>query len=147
MNLLRRAWRRAAAQPWSDSRGVVSLEMGLAGSVLVLATIGIIGSALVGWTRSGLQSAAAATARCVALGAPACSDAKAYAVSKAAAWVFPGVITTGDVTVASASSCNGASGAYTRVTITSSHWVTASIPVPHSTTTLSVTACHLSATS
>lgn len=124
---------------------MVSLEMAFAGAMIGTVTMGLLGTAVVGWTRSGLQAAATATARCVALGDPACASAQSYAVTKASGWVFPGIIANSDVTVTSATTCNGASGSYTRVTISSSHWATTALPVPHSATTLTVTACYLSA--
>jgi hypothetical protein len=136
--ILRRLWR-------GERRGSVSLEMGFAAAMLGTITLGLLGTTVVGWTRSGLQAAAMATARCVALGSPACASAETYAVNKAAGWVFPGIITAADVTVTAATTCNGANGSYTRVTISSSHWATKALPVPHSAATLTVTACYLSA--
>jgi Flp pilus assembly protein TadG len=124
--------------------GVGAVEFGLGASVLAMMTMGLVGAALMGWTRSGLQAAAAATARCVALGAPACAAPQSYAVGLAGQWVFPGVITVADVTVTPATSCNGANGNYTRVTISSGHWAASLLPVPHDSATLTVTACHLS---
>jgi hypothetical protein len=112
--------------------------------VLAVMTMGLVGAALIGWTRSGLQAAAVATARCVALESPACPAPAAYAVALAGQWVFPGVITAENVSVTADTSCNGASGNYTRVTINSGHWAASLLPVPHDIATLSVTACHLS---
>lgn len=138
--------KRVLCRLWSaDRRGSMSLEMVAAAAVLGTLTMGLLGTAVAAWARSGLEAAAMSTARCVALGSPACASAQSYAVNKAAGWVFPGIIIASDVTVTSATTCNGANGSYTRVTISSSHWSTNVVPVPHSATTLTVTACYLSA--
>lgn len=127
-------------------RGATVVEFALGVSVLGMMTMGLLGAALMGWTRSGLQAAAAATARCVALGAPACAAPEAYAVGLATQWVFPGVISEDDVTVTSATTCNEATGDYTRVTISTGHWATSVLPVAHNAASLTVTACHISGT-
>jgi hypothetical protein len=127
-------------------RGTVSLEMALAGTLMTTMTLGVVGAAMAAWTRDGLQSAAATTARCVALGAPACAAPAAYAVSEASRMVFPGVISAANVTVAQASSCNGATGQYARITIAATHWLGSVLPPSLDTMTLTVTACHLSGT-
>jgi Flp pilus assembly protein TadG len=127
-------------------RGATLVEFAFGVSVLGLMTMGLLGAALMGWTRSGLQAAAQATARCVAVAAPACAAPQAYAVGLAGQWVFPGVITEADVSVTPATTCNEATGNYTRVTISTGHWATTVLPVAHDAASLTVTACHLSAT-
>jgi len=128
-----------------DRRGVVSVEFAAAGMLMMAITMGLVGAGLLSWTRSGLQAAAHATARCVALGAPTCASPAAYAATLAGQWVFPGIISAGNVTVTQATSCNGATGQYTRVTITGTHWLGSVLPAGQDTISISVTACHISA--
>ena len=80
-----------------DRRGAVSVEFAVAGVLMLSVTMGLVGAGLIGWTRSGLQAAATATARCVALGAPACAAPASYAATLAGQWVFPGIITAAEV--------------------------------------------------
>jgi hypothetical protein len=127
-----------------DRRGAVSVEFAVAGALMLAVTVGLVGAGLLGWTRGGLQAAAAATARCVALGAPACAAPASYAATLAGQFVFPGIISAGDVTVTTATGCNGAAGQYVRVAITGTHWLGSTLPVGQDTITVSVTACHLS---
>ncbi len=128
-----------------ERRAVVSVEFAAAGMLMVVITTGLVGAGLISWTRSGLQAAAHATARCVALGAPSCASPSAYAATLAGQWVFPGIISAADVSVTQATSCNGATGQYTRVTITGNHWIGSVLPAGQNTITISVTACHISA--
>lgn len=128
-----------------DRRGVVSVEFAVAGMLMVAITMGLVGAGLISWTRSGLQAAAHATARCVALGAPTCASPANYAVTLAGQWVFPGIISAADVAVSQATTCNGATGQYTRVTITGTHWLGSVLPAGQDSITISVTACHISA--
>ncbi len=129
-----------------DRRGVVSVEFAAAGALMVVVSLGLIGAGVVSWTRSGLQAAASATARCVALAAPACAVPASYAAAIAGQWVFPGIVAASDVTVTQATGCNGASGQYARVMITGTHWLGSVLPLGLNNITLTVTACHLSAT-
>ena len=126
--------------------GTVSLEMAVAGTLMATLTLGVVGAALAAWTRDGLQSAAASTARCVALAAPACATPASFAVSEAARLVFPGVISAANVTVTPTTSCNGATGQYARVNIAATHWIGSVLPASLDAMTLSVSACHLSGT-
>ena len=127
-----------------DRGGAVSVEFAVAGLLMLTVTTGLVGAGLLGWTRGGLQAAAAATARCVAIGAPACAAPASYAATLAGRYVFPGIVSAGNVTVTTATSCNGASGQYVRVAIAGTHWLGSTLPVGQDTITVSVTACHLS---
>jgi hypothetical protein len=138
---LRRTFQRRLA---ADRRAAVSVEFAVAGTLMLAITMGLVGAGLISWTRSGLQAAASATARCVALGSPACATPASYAVTLAGQWVFPGVIAPGDVTVTQATSCNGATGQYTRVDITGTHWLSSALPAGQNSITVNITACHLS---
>jgi Flp pilus assembly protein TadG len=128
-----------------DRRGAVSVEFAVAGVLMLSMTTGLVGAGLLSWTKGGLQAAASATARCVALGAPACATPASYAATLAGQFVFPGIVSAGNVTVTTATTCNGATGQYVRVAIAGTHWLGSSLPVGQDTITVSVTACHLSA--
>lgn len=129
----------------ADRRGAVSVEFAVAGMLMLAFTMGLVGAGLLGWTRGGLQAAASATARCVALGAPACAAPASYGATLAGQWVFPGIVAASDVAVTQATSCNGATGHYAKVTITGTHWLGSVLPEGEDGITISVTACHLSA--
>jgi Flp pilus assembly protein TadG len=106
----------------ADRRGASTVEFALVMSAFILVSVGILDVGLVLWARNTLQSAASLTARCVSIGSSACSDPGAYAVGLVQQWGLPGMITPSDVTVTSSSTCNGAPGTYTVVTIVSSYW-------------------------
>lgn len=102
--------------------GVVSVEFAMLSGLLILLLIGTLGLGLLILSETGLQSIAAQTARCVALDSSLCATPADYAVQLAGQRLFSGVITRSDVTVSGATSCNGASGSYTTVAITSDYW-------------------------
>ncbi len=102
--------------------GVVSVEFAMLAGLLVLLLIGTLSAGVLVLSQTALQEVSAQTARCAALGSSLCPSAPQYAVQLAQQRLFPGVITAADVTVAQAASCNGATGQYTTVTITSGYW-------------------------
>jgi hypothetical protein len=104
---------------------VTSVEFAICGSALTLFYAAIIGLAALAWAETALQSVAADTARCVALGNTACSSAQQYAVSLAQQRIYAGAIATSDVAIATAASCPGATGQYAVVTITAHEWAAA----------------------
>jgi Flp pilus assembly protein TadG len=103
-------------------RGVTSVEFALCASVLILLLTGTISLGVLTWTEAALQSVAAQTARCLAIGATACPSGPPYAVNLATQRLFSGALVPGNVAVTASGSCNGATGQYTQVTITSSYW-------------------------
>ena len=113
---------RPARRIRSDRRGTAALEFAMVGGLLVLMLLGCIEVGLMMWTGSALQSVAAQTARCAAIGSTACTDPAQYAVSLAGKWVGASAITTSDVQVSAGTSCHGATGTFAIVTITSSIW-------------------------
>jgi len=115
-----------------DRAGVTSVEFALVASLLILLLTGTLSIGLLTWTASMLQSVALQTARCVAIGSSACPSGPTYAVTLAQKTLFTGVINAANVTVSSASSCNGASGSYTKVAISSSYWSGALTPALNS---------------
>lgn len=130
-----------------DRRGVVAAEFAICGSLVVLVLLLVFVVGLMGWTKVAMQAGAASTARCAALGSSACSTPASYAVSQVNGWLFSGAIAVGDVTVTNSTSCNGATGHYTKVVISSSGWSSAlpsGLPTPLSTPALSTTSCYVS---
>jgi len=127
-----------------DTRGVTALELGLIAPALLTLTFGAIEvGLLVPWVQGGLQSVAATTARCGAIGSSACSNVPSYAVSQAGTWIMPGVITTSNVTATSAAtSCKGVSGKFYVVTITCPYFASGILPPPLSDKTITVSACY-----
>lgn len=127
-------------------RGIVAAEFAICASLTVLVLMFVLEVGLMSWTKVALSAAAAASARCAALGSSDCPSVPAYAVSTVTKWLFAGSVTTSDVTVQTAVSCNGAVGKYTVVTITSSGWASQlpTLPAPLSKPTLSATSCYVS---
>ena len=111
---------RAARRLRADRRGAAALEFAMVGGLLVLLLLGCVEVGLMMWTGSALQSVAAQTARCTAIGS--CSNPQQYAVSLAGQWIGGNAISTNDVSVAAASSCHGQAGAFAVVTISESIW-------------------------
>jgi Flp pilus assembly protein TadG len=105
-------------------RGTAALEFALVSGVFFMLLFGIIELGLSMWIRSTLQTVAAQTARCAAIGSSACaSGAAQYAVSLARPWLPIYAITTKDVVVSTTTTCFGASGNFESVTITAPSWI------------------------
>jgi len=111
--------------------GSSSLEFALVVGILMITCIGVVNLGLLLWTQEVLESAAAQTARCAALGSTVCNNSQntpaLYAVSVAAAQSFTGVIGAGNVSVLANATCAStpghvAAGNNTVVTITSGYW-------------------------
>ena len=131
-----------------DIGGVVATEFAICASLTILIIIVVIEVGLMSWTKVALQSAAIESARCAVLTSSACPSVPAYAVSKVQSWLFPNAITTANVTVTTGVACNGATGKYTIVSITSTAWANmlpANLPAPLTTPTITATSCYVSA--
>ncbi len=113
---------------WRDRRGTTAVEFGLIASVFVPLCLGILDTGLLMWTKAALQSTAALTARCAAITSPDCTDPRQFAVTTAGKWIFPGIITSVNVT-APAVVCL-ANSQYMKVTITCRFWAGALLPPP-----------------
>jgi len=127
-----------------DTKGATALEFALVSGMLLSMLFGGFEAGIMLWTRGTLQSVAAQTARCVAIGSSLCSSSKAYAVTQATGWLGSALITQGDVTITTASECGtttGSLGSFEVVTITASPWV-GSIIYPLGSHTETVTACY-----
>jgi len=131
---------------WRPGRraGSASVEFALTCSALFLVCLGVLDLGIILWTEEAVQSAAALTARCVALGATPCANAKQYAVNLATAQTFAGVVTTANVVVQTGVNCpksKAPSGNYTVVTINSTYWAT-SLSGTLAGTPITATACY-----
>ena len=121
-------------------RGIVSLEFAILASVLIPLTSAIIELGLLLWTQTAMQSVAALTARCAAIGA-CTSSAASYAVTQASNWTLSGAITTANVTVGTSTTCNSASGTFATVTITFPVW-SKMVLKPFLPDSISVSSCY-----
>jgi Flp pilus assembly protein TadG len=127
--------------------GTVAVEFALVGSALFLICFGVLDLGILLWTQEALQSAAAQTARCAALGASTCTNPQQFAVNIVSAQTFAGVVTTGNVWVQSNATCTSTQGAvtagkYTVVRISSSFWASGLLPPPLNLMTLKASACY-----
>lgn len=122
-------------------RGTVALEFAIIANALILLLTGAIGAGLLWWTANGLQTAAALTARCTALGS--CASSQSFAVTTAGDWTFPGIITSNDVTSVAGPACNtsGTPQQYVTITITAPFWASVPLPAALSGIRLSVSSC------
>jgi Flp pilus assembly protein TadG len=138
-----------------DVRAVTTVEFALVSTILMVMIFGCVELGLIMWTRGTLQAIAAQTARCAAISSPICSTSPAtprsYAVSQAATLLGAGLITLGDVSITTATTClSGSAGAtiFEIVTITATPWVGVSASGRFSTSgplapaTETVTACY-----
>ncbi len=136
-----------------DTKGAISVEFAITGTLLCMVTFAIIESGFLWWLRSGMQVAAAMTARCGAIGytysTSNClktdqSTTKAYAVSIANSFVLPNMVQTTDVTINGTNglvaTCNGQTGNYYSVTITSNAF--RFLPPPLGNLSLTSNACY-----
>jgi Flp pilus assembly protein TadG len=138
----RQAWRRLHR----ERRGSTAVEFAIIAGVMLPMLFGIVDLGLLMWTHNALQSTAALTARCIAIGSSLCAANPAqFAVTTAGQWIVPGIISTGQVTInTAATSCNGSagtSGPFVTVAIVSTYWGSNVLPPPFAATTVSVTSC------
>jgi Flp pilus assembly protein TadG len=124
-----------------DCRAVTSLEFAIVATVLIPLISAIIELGLVMWTQVAMQSIASLSARCGAIQSPQCTSVPTYAVSLANNWTISGAITTANVTVATSTTCHGASGSFETVTITFPFW-SKMVLKPFLPDTFTVSACY-----
>ncbi|MCB8875908.1 TadE/TadG family type IV pilus assembly protein [Acidisoma silvae] len=124
--------------------GVAAVEFAMAWPLAFVIFAGTFSIGTICWIQSGLQVVAFGTARCLAIGETACpaGNGPAYAVSLANTRLYKNVITASNVAVTSATTCNGASGSYSQVTITDSSWIANVLPSKLSKLALVVKACY-----
>jgi Flp pilus assembly protein TadG len=137
--------------PRLDRRASTTVEFAIVGWMLCMVTFAVVETGLLWWLKSGLQVTAAMTARCGAIGytyntsnflCTNTSTTQNYAVTTSQAWLFPNVITTGNVTVnGRVTTCNGFTGNFFSVSISSGFF--AHLPPPLGNyATLSTNACY-----
>ncbi len=130
-----------------DRRASTTLEFGIIALLLVALSLAVIEVGLLFWAKNTLQSVAASTARCAAIGSPDCTDVSSYAVSRVTNWMFAGVVTSADVVPTTVSTCNGVTGtgAFQKVTITTTYfagnWLPSIVP-DFANKTLTASACY-----
>jgi Flp pilus assembly protein TadG len=129
-----------------ERRGSTAVEFAIIAGVMLPLLFGTVDLGLLMWTLNALQSTAALTARCVAIGSSLCSAGPAqFAVAAAGQWIVPNIISAGQVTInTAATSCNGAAGSlgpFVTVAIVSSYWGFGVLPAPFAATTMQVSAC------
>ena len=123
----------------TERRGAAALEFALVASIFLPLSLGIFDAGLLLWTKGALQSTAAMTARCAAISSPDCTDARLFAVTTAGNWIFPGVISSINVTPAPAIVCIS-TVSYMQVTITCLFWAGSVLPPPLNNKTLTAVA-------
>lgn len=136
-----------------DTKGATALEFAMVSLMLFAMLFGGIEVGMMLWTRGTLQSVAAQTARCVAIGSPLCNGTgttcsgttpAGYAVCQATIWLGgTALITASNVTIAPGTECGsttGSLGSFEIVTITASPWI-GSFVYPFNNHTETVTAC------
>src|SRR5579862_6911530 len=115
-----------------DVRGSTTVEFAFVGMMLCLVTFGVVETGLLWWLKSGMQLTASLTARCGAMGytynnsnflCTSTSTTQSFAVTTAQNWLFPSMISTSNVTVnGKVSSCNGFTGNFFSVTLSSNYF-------------------------
>ena len=135
---------------WSRrrDRAALTVEFAIVSALLCTAIFGVLEISLLCWLKSGIQSAAAMTARCGAVGykysTSSCvssATTQSYAVAAAQSWLFASVIAASDVTVGGqVASCNGLAGNFFQVSINGSYFAT--LPPPLSSISVSASACY-----
>jgi Flp pilus assembly protein TadG len=121
--------------------GTAAVDFAMVSVVFLPLCFGIVELGIVLWVQNTLQTTAELTARCVATQNTACSDANAYAVNAASAWLPSGMVRTADVTVSTGASCNGSPGTAVIVTISHGYWGGTSLPPPFRSLTTSASSC------
>jgi Flp pilus assembly protein TadG len=125
----------------NDTLGATALEMAFVMPVLIPMLLGPLELGLMWWTDTTLQSVANMTARCAAIGNPACATPSTYAVNLATSWSSFAVIAAADVSATSATTCNGVTGVFEKVTIRNHRWSSA-FTYPFSAASFTLTACY-----
>lgn len=128
-----------------DRSAATAVEFAIVASIFIPLCLGTLDAGLLLWTKGILQSTAARTARCAALGTTACSDPRQFAVTTAGNGAFPSIIAKANV--AQPVSVCMSSAQFTKVTITSAYWAAVAMPAPFARTTLTAVAYFPTATS
>jgi Flp pilus assembly protein TadG len=136
---------------WRDTKASTAVEFAVVGGMLCLVTFAIVETGLLWWMKSGMQLTAAMTARCGAIGytyntanfqCTNTSTTQNFAVNTSRSWLLPNMVTANHVTVnGKVTSCNGFSGNFFSVSISSSFFATLPPPLGNYTS-LQTSACY-----
>lgn len=119
--------------------GATAVEFALVACIFLPLCFVILDAGLLLWTKGSLQSVAALTARCAAISSANCTNVAQFAVTRAGHRVFPGIITTANVTPTPATVTLSGS-CFMKVTITCPYWAGVFLPPPLNGITLTVVA-------
>jgi Flp pilus assembly protein TadG len=119
--------------------GATAVEFALVAGLFLPLCLAIFDAGLLLWTKGALQSVASLTARCAAISSANCPNAQTFAVTSAGTWVFPGVISSVNVTPAPATVCIS-NVSLMKVTIVCQYWAGALLPPPLNGHTLTAVA-------
>lgn len=132
-----------------DRTASTSVEFAVVGLMLCFVTFAVVEIGLLWWLKTGMQLTASLTARCGAMGyfyqnsnfqCTSTTTTQNYAVATAQTWLLPNMITTSNVTVnGQVASCNGFSGTFFSVSLSSNYF--AFLPPPLSNLTVAANAC------
>ena len=130
----------------SHIRGTAAVETALILPILLPMLLGGMELGMIMWTRNTLQSVAAITARCAAIGSPDCTNPSSYAVTLANKWLNSTKITATNVSINTAGTCSTGSPVVAVVpgvvvAITPSAW-TGHVMHPFMPSTTKLTACY-----
>ena len=119
--------------------GATAIEFALVAGIFFPLCLAILDAGMLMWTQGTLQSTAALTARCAAIGSSLCPSPQQFAVTTEGNWVFPRIITTANVTPAPAVVCV-AHVNLMMVTISCPYWSGLVLPPPLNGLTLTAVA-------
>ena len=128
-----------------ECKGVAALEFALIGPVFLLLLLFAMQASFVLWTKSAIEAVASQTARCTALGAPACTNPtnpRAFATSLMDTWGVAGFVPSFTIFVESSVTCDNAAGRFSMVTISGAASSFAYFVPPLSTVVLTSKACY-----
>lgn len=125
-----------------ERRGAQALEFVLVSSFFFPISFAVVELGFILWTQNAMQSAASGAARCAAIGGADCTNVASYASTAVGEWLVPDSVTAEEVTVTTATSCNGATGTAVRVSITHQFWSGVTLPWPFSAPSITVNACY-----
>jgi Flp pilus assembly protein TadG len=128
-------------RPPVGQRGAAAIDFALVSVLFLPLCFGIIELGIMLWVQNTLQTTATRTARCVGTANTVCSDPRQYAVDQATEFLPTGMVSTGDVTVLTDTSCNSAPGTGVVVTIAHRFWGATLLPPPFQSLSISVSSC------
>jgi Flp pilus assembly protein TadG len=131
----------------TDRRAVSTVEMAIIMTVLIPLTFAIIDAGMILWVQGALQSTAEFAARCGAISGSACSGTngiKNYVTTTASIYIMPQATSSTYMTVtpSTVTSCQGVTGSFKNVQISTTYLSTGVLPKPFGSQTITVSACY-----